>query len=148
MGYHAAMPPGGENPKDRARRADDDHFHDRCGLFGIYGHPEASHLTYLRLYALQHRGQESAGIVASDGARLRIEKGMGLVNDVFTDARLSGLEGDRAMGHVRYSTAGDTVAVNAQPILIECHRGTIALGHNGNLVRRRARSSSPPPTRR
>ena len=125
----------GETPLlDRARRADDDHFHDRCGLFGIYGHPEAAHLTYLGLYALQHRGQESAGIVASDGARLRIEKGMGLVNDVFTDARLAALEGDRAMGHVRYSTAGDTVAANAQPILIECHRGTIALGHNGNLV--------------
>ncbi len=134
MSYHAGMPPGGETPLGRARRADDDHFHDRCGLFGIFGHPEAVHLTYLGLYALQHRGQESAGIVASDGACLRIEKGMGLVNDVFTDARLSALEGDRAMGHVRYSTAGDTVAANAQPILIECHRGAIALGHNGNLV--------------
>ena len=103
---------------------DDDHFHDRCGLFGIFGHPEAAHLTYLGLYALQHRGQESAGIVASDGERLRLEKGMGLVNDVFTDEparRL--LPGDRAIGHVRYSTAGDTVAANAQPYLIECHRG-------------------------
>jgi amidophosphoribosyltransferase len=113
---------------------EDDRFHDRCGLFGIFGHPEASHLTYLGLYALQHRGQESAGIVASDGNRLRVEKGMGLVNDIFVDGRLEKLPGDRAMGHVRYSTAGDTVSENAQPILIDCHRGPIALGHNGNLV--------------
>jgi amidophosphoribosyltransferase len=113
---------------------DDDRFHDRCGLFGIHGHPEAARLAYLGLYALQHRGQESAGIVASDGERLRVEKGMGLVSDVFTDQRLDALVGDKAMGHVRYSTAGDTVAANAQPILIDCHRGPIALGHNGNLV--------------
>jgi amidophosphoribosyltransferase len=113
---------------------DDDRFHDKCGLFGIFGHPEAAHLAYLGLYALQHRGQESAGIVASDGVQLRLEKGMGLVNDIFVDGKLDGLSGDRAMGHVRYSTAGDTVKVNAQPILIECHRGPIALGHNGNLV--------------
>jgi amidophosphoribosyltransferase len=113
---------------------DDDRFHDRCGLFGILGHPEAPHLTYLGLYALQHRGQESAGIVASDGSRLRLEKGMGLVNDIFVDGKLERLSGDRAMGHVRYSTAGDTVAENAQPILIDCHRGSIALAHNGNIV--------------
>src|SRR5262245_25587006 len=112
----------------------DDHFYDRCALFGILGHPEAAHLAYLGLYALQHRGQESAGIVASDGSQLRIEKGMGLVNDVFTEERLQALPGDRAIGHTRYSPAGDTVASNAQPILIECHRGPIALGHNGNLV--------------
>ncbi len=112
----------------------DDHFKDHCGLFGIYGHPEAARLTYLGLYAQQHRGQESAGIVASDGQKLRLEKAMGLVNDVFDDARLDALVGDKAMGHVRYSTAGDTVAANAQPILIECHRGPIALGHNGNIV--------------
>ncbi|PYQ49197.1 MAG: amidophosphoribosyltransferase [Acidobacteria bacterium] len=112
----------------------DDHFHDACGLFGIYGHPEAARLTYLGLYALQHRGQESAGIVSSDGQSLRLEKAMGLVNDVFTDERLDALVGDRAMGHVRYSTAGDTVSANAQPILIDCHRGPIALGHNGNIV--------------
>jgi amidophosphoribosyltransferase len=139
------------------RAVDDDHFHDRCGLFGIFGHPEAARLTYLGLYALQHRGQESAGIVASDGERLRVEKGMGLVNDFFTDAKLEALPGDRAMGHVRYSTAGDTVAVNAQPILIECHRGPIALGHNGNIVNAAVLrqelespgpSSSPPPTPR
>jgi amidophosphoribosyltransferase len=112
----------------------DDHFRDHCGLFGIHGHPEAARLAYLGLYALQHRGQESAGIVASDGATMRLEKAMGLVNDVFTDARLDSLSGDRAMGHVRYSTAGDTVSANAQPILIECHRGPIALAHNGNIV--------------
>jgi amidophosphoribosyltransferase len=112
----------------------DDHFHDQCGLFGIFGHPEASRLTYLGLYALQHRGQESAGIVSSDGFRLRIEKGMGLVNDVFDDERVDALTGDRSIGHVRYSTAGDTVAANAQPILIDCHRGPIALAHNGNIV--------------
>ncbi|HYU42513.1 MAG TPA: amidophosphoribosyltransferase [Vicinamibacteria bacterium] len=112
----------------------DDHFRDQCGLFGIHGHPEAARLTYLGLYAQQHRGQESAGIVASDGQKLRLEKAMGLVNDVFDDARLDALVGDKAMGHVRYSTAGDTVAANAQPILIECHRGPIALGHNGNIV--------------
>jgi amidophosphoribosyltransferase len=113
---------------------DDDRFRDRCGLFGIFGHPEAARLTYLGLYALQHRGQESAGIVAADAGKLRVEKGMGLVNDVFDEEKLEALPGDRAMGHVRYSTAGDTVAANAQPILIDCHRGPIALGHNGNLV--------------
>ena len=121
-------------PTRRSVPVDDDRFHDRCALFGIFGHPEAAHLTYLGLYALQHRGQESAGIAASDGERLRLEKGMGLVNDVFTDARLAALVGDRAIGHTRYSTAGDTAAFNAQPILIDCHRGPIALGHNGNLV--------------
>ena len=113
---------------------EDDHFHDQCGLFGIFGHPEAAHLAYMGLYALQHRGQESAGIAASDGKRIRLEKGMGLVNDVFTEERLDSLAGDRAIGHVRYSTSGDTVASNAQPYLIECHRGPIAIGHNGNLV--------------
>ncbi len=112
----------------------DDHFHDQCGVFGVFGHPEAAHLTYMGLYALQHRGQESAGIVAGDGKQLRLEKGMGLVNDVFTGDRISKLPGDRAIGHVRYSTAGDAVASNAQPYLIECHRGPIAVAHNGNLV--------------
>jgi amidophosphoribosyltransferase len=115
-------------------RIDDDRFHDECGLFGVFGHPDAARLTYLGLYALQHRGQESAGIVTSDGHRLRLEKGMGLVSDVFSEPLLDALPGDRAMGHVRYSTAGDTVAANAQPIVIDCHRGPIALAHNGNLV--------------
>jgi amidophosphoribosyltransferase len=115
----------------------DDHFHDQCGLFGVFGHPEAAHLTYMGLYALQHRGQESAGIAAGDVESLRLEKGMGLVNDVFTERRLESLAGDRAIGHVRYSTSGDTVASNAQPYLIDCHRGPIAVGHNGNLVNAR-----------
>ena len=113
---------------------EDDHFRDHCGLFGIFGHPEAPRLTYLGLYALQHRGQESAGIASSDGTKIRVHKAMGLVNDIFTDQALDGLGGDRAIGHVRYSTAGDTVAANAQPILIDCHRGPIALAHNGNIV--------------
>jgi len=117
--------------------SDDDHFHDQCGLFGVLGHPDAAHLVYQGLYALQHRGQEAAGIVASDGERIHVEKGMGLVNDVFDEDRLSLLAGDRAMGHVRSSTSGGTVAGNAQPILISCHRGPIALAHNGNLVNAR-----------
>jgi amidophosphoribosyltransferase len=112
----------------------DDRFHDQCGLFGVFGHPEAAHLAYMGLYALQHRGQESAGIASGDGESLRLEKGMGLVSDVFTEGRLRSLPGDRAIGHVRYSTSGDTVASNAQPYLIDCHRGPIAVGHNGNLV--------------
>ena len=95
---------------------DDDHFHDQCGLFGIMGHPEAAHLAYLGLYALQHRGQESAGIVASDGDQLRLEKGMGLVDDVFDrGAARRSCPATGPIGHVRYSTAGDTVADNAQP---------------------------------
>jgi amidophosphoribosyltransferase len=118
-----------------ARAAEsDDRFHDQCGLFGIFGHAEAARLTYLGLYALQHRGQESAGIAASDGAALRLEKGMGLVSDIFDEQRLDALPGESAIGHTRYSTAGDSVGLNAQPIRIDCHRGPIALGHNGNLV--------------
>jgi amidophosphoribosyltransferase len=117
-----------------AHLVEDDHFHDQCGLVGIFGHPEAAHLAYMGLYALQHRGQESAGIAAAEGNKIRLEKGMGLVNDVFTAGRLDSLTGDRAIGHVRYSTSGETVATNAQPYLIECHRGPIAVGHNGNLV--------------
>ncbi|HXK10753.1 MAG TPA: amidophosphoribosyltransferase [Vicinamibacteria bacterium] len=129
-----SRPPVPGTPSLRGLPLEDDHFHDQCGLFGVFGHPEAAHLAYMGLYALQHRGQESAGIAAGDGTRIRLEKGMGLVNDVFTAARLDALPGDRAIGHVRYSTSGDTVASNAQPYLIECHRGPIAVGHNGNLV--------------
>jgi amidophosphoribosyltransferase len=129
-------PPPEPSQQTRGGRlpVEDDHFHDQCGLFGVYGHPEAAHLVYMGLYALQHRGQESAGIATADGQKLRLEKGMGLVNDVFTAQQLDALAGDRGIGHVRYSTSGDTVATNAQPYLIECHRGPIALGHNGNLV--------------
>jgi len=116
---------------------DDDHFHDQCGVFGVFGHPEAARLTYLGLYALQHRGQESAGIAAVQGGRIQVHRGLGLVNDVFANGRLDALGGRVAMGHVRYSTTGDSIASNAQPIAIECHRGPIALGHNGNLVNAR-----------
>src|SRR5262249_46723607 len=105
-----------------------------CGVFGIVGHPEASNMTYLGLYALQHRGQESAGIAASDGERVRISRAMGYVADIFDNRRLAELPGSLAIGHVRYSTAGDSALANAQPILIECAHGQIALCHNGNLV--------------
>lgn len=105
-----------------------------CGIFGIYGHKEAAHLTYLGLYALQHRGQESAGIATSDGSRLYSYKGMGIVGDVFTDEKLKALKGDRAIGHVRYSTTGSSTIANAQPLHVNYSRGEIAIGHNGNLV--------------
>jgi amidophosphoribosyltransferase len=111
-----------------------DKFKDECGVFGIFGHPEAANLTYLGLYALQHRGQESAGIATSDGERIRLSRDMGYVADVFGEAELGQLPGERAIGHVRYSTAGESRLVNAQPILIDCSHGQIALCHNGNLV--------------
>src|SRR5512135_2638108 len=100
-----------------------DKLHEECGVFGIYGHPDAANLTYLGLYALQHRGQESAGIVSSDGRKLHVQKGMGHVADVFDESRLGRLPGSSAIGHVRYSTAGDSSLDNAQPILIDCWRG-------------------------
>ncbi len=112
----------------------DDHFHDHCGVFGVFGSPEAAKLAYLGLYALQHRGQEAAGICASDGTNLHIAKDLGLVQEIFDPARLATLPGDSAIGHTRYSTAGDTGLTNAQPILIDCNKGKIALGHNGNLI--------------
>jgi amidophosphoribosyltransferase len=113
---------------------DDEHFRDHCGVFGIFGHPEASKLTYLGLYALQHRGQESAGIAASDGSDLRFHKSLGLVQEIFTPEVLADLPGSVAIGHTRYSTAGDNTVVNAQPVVIDCNKGKIALGHNGNLT--------------
>ncbi len=113
---------------------DDDKFHDECGVFGIHGHAEASSLTYLGLYGLQHRGQESAGIAAADGGRVKLSRAMGYVGDTFNDSLLASLPGASAIGHVRYSTYGDSRIVNAQPILIDCSHGQIALCHNGNLV--------------
>ena len=113
---------------------DDDKFHDECGLFGVFDHPEAANLAYLGLYALQHRGQESAGIAATDGPALHVEKAMGWVADVFSPERLRRLPGRAAIGHVRYSTAGSSTLRNAQPISASFSRGSIALGHNGNLV--------------
>jgi len=112
----------------------DDHFHDHCGVFGVFGHTEAAKLAYLGLYALQHRGQEAAGICSSDGVELRAAKGMGLVQDIFDPKRLATLPGDAAIGHTRYSTAGDITLTNAQPILIDCGKGKLALAHNGNLT--------------
>jgi len=112
----------------------DDHFHDECGVFGVFGHEEASKLTYLGLYALQHRGQESAGIVSSDGTELHLHRAMGEVEEIFTPSVLAGLPGDLAIGHTRYSTAGDKALLNAQPIMIDCNKGKVALGHNGNLT--------------
>ena len=112
---------------------ENDRFHDHCGVCGVFGHPEAAKLAYLGLYALQHRGQESAGIVSSDGRELHLEKAMGLVADIFQPEVLARLPGDAALGHTRYSTAGDTSLMNAQPIVIDCNKGKLALGHNGNL---------------
>jgi amidophosphoribosyltransferase len=111
---------------------------EECGIFGVFGHPEAAKLTYFGLYALQHRGQESAGIVASDGLCCREQKGMGLVPEVFDEDNLKGLPGSAAIGHVRYSTTGSSSLKNAQPFVVH-HRGrTVALAHNGNLVNARA----------
>jgi len=112
----------------------DDRFHDQCGIFGIFGHPEAANLAYLGLYALQHRGQESCGIVTSDRTRLYSHKAMGLVNDVFDAGVISRLKGDVAIGHVRYSTAGGSHIRNAQPFAVDFSMGSIAVAHNGNLV--------------
>ncbi len=118
----------------RTIQLEDDHFHDHCGVCGVFGHAEAAKLTYLGLYALQHRGQESAGIVSTDGADLHLHKGMGLVEEIFKPQVLLKLAGDAAIGHTRYSTAGDTSVSNAQPIVIDCNKGKLALGHNGNLT--------------
>jgi amidophosphoribosyltransferase len=111
-----------------------DKLKEECGIFAIASHPEASRIAYLGIYALQHRGQESAGIVSSDRKKLHLEKGMGYVADVFDESRLERLRGDSALGHVRYSTAGESAEWNAQPILVDCWRGPIALAHNGNLT--------------
>jgi amidophosphoribosyltransferase len=111
-----------------------DELHEECGVFGIFGHPDASNLTYLGLYALQHRGQESAGIVSSNGKRLFVEKSMGLVADIFSQDRIKKLPGHIAIGHNRYSTAGGSFAINIQPILVNFALGSLAIAHNGNLV--------------
>jgi len=111
-----------------------DKFHDECGVVAIFSHPEAEKLAYLGLHALQHRGQESAGIVTSDGLTSRVHKAMGLVADIFTEDVLSKIRGTLAIGHTRYSTAGDSALLNAQPILVQSNKGSIAVAHNGNLV--------------
>src|SRR5712692_10946498 len=119
---------------NRSFHLPDDHFHDECGVMAVLGHHEASKLTYLGLHALQHRGQESAGIVSTEGADLHLAKGMGLVQEIFTPGVIAKLPGAAAIGHTRYSTAGDTTLMNAQPIVIDCNKGKIAVAHNGNLT--------------
>src|SRR5215471_12126432 len=111
-----------------------DKFRDECGVVAIYQHPEAETLAYLGLHALQHRGQESSGIVTSDGMALHIHKNMGLVADIFTEKKLNKLRGTLAIGHTRYSTTGDSALLNAQPIMVQSNKGMIALAHNGNLT--------------
>jgi amidophosphoribosyltransferase len=111
-----------------------DKFHDECGVFAIFGHPEAAKMAYLGLYALQHRGQESAGICTSDGAGVHCEKSMGHVADIFTPQVIETLPGEQAIGHTRYSTAGDTALLNAQPFSVACNKGRIAVAHNGNIT--------------
>src|SRR5438876_7251215 len=111
-----------------------DKFREECGVVAIHAHPEAEKLAYLGLHALQHRGQESAGMVTSDGERLRQHKSMGLVADIFSHEVLASLRGILAIGHTRYSTAGDSALLNAQPIMVQSNKGAIAIAHNGNLV--------------
>ena len=112
----------------------DDRFHDECGVFGIFGHPEAANLSYLGIHALQHRGQESAGIASWDGTQLHVHKAMGLVADIFDQQAIASLPGSAAIGHTRYSTAGQSVLANAQPMVARTSAGHFAVAHNGNLV--------------
>ncbi len=114
--------------------SDDDHFRDECGVFGVLDHPEAANLTYLGLYALQHRGQESTGIVSTDGQNFNNHRGMGLVSDVYEKEDIVKLEGRNAIGHVRYSTAGDLGLRNCQPFMYQYAHGGIAMCHNGNII--------------
>jgi amidophosphoribosyltransferase len=113
---------------------DDDHPREACGIFGVYGHPEAAKLCYFGLYALQHRGQESAGISAVDNGVLNEHRAMGLVSDVFSMDQLESLKGSSAIGHVRYSTTGSSVLANAQPFVVRHRQKAYAVGHNGNIV--------------
>lgn len=116
-----------------------DELHEFCGVFAVFGNPEAAKVAHLGLYALQHRGQESAGIAVSDGFQVTCHKGMGHVNDLFSASVLNSLPGHMAIGHTRYSTAGDTDLRNAQPLTVSCQKGQAALAHNGNLVNASAR---------
>jgi amidophosphoribosyltransferase len=122
------------NPHSGIDPTVDDHPKESCGIFGVYGHPEAAKLTYFGLYALQHRGQESAGIAVANDDRMDSYKAMGLVSDVFDMSQLEDLQGTSAIGHVRYSTTGSSVLLNAQPFVVRHHKKSYAVGHNGNLV--------------
>ncbi len=115
-----------------------DQMHEECGVFGVFGHAEAAQLTYYGLYALQHRGQESAGIATVDGATMHSHRGMGLVTEVFSGNRLAGLPGYASVGHVRYSTTGESHLANAQPLVFGFRQGHLAVAHNGNLINARA----------
>jgi amidophosphoribosyltransferase len=130
-----------QNPKSKIKnpksQIEDDRPREECGIFAVYGHEEAAKLTYFGLYALQHRGQESAGIVASDGRHVVEHKAMGLVPDLFREEVLSKLKGHMALGHVRYSTTGSSLLMNAQPLKIHHLGKTLAIAHNGNLVNAR-----------
>ena len=129
----------------------DDHPHDHCGVFGVWAPGEdVSRLTYFSLYALQHRGQQSAGIATSNGKQILVYKDQGLVSKVFSEQSLQGLRGHIALGHVRYATTGADVWRNAQPTLGPTPTGTLALAHNGNLTNTtelRTSNAEPPPTR-
>jgi len=109
-------------------------IHEECGIFGIFGHSEAANLTYLGLYALQHRGQEGSGICSSDGTKLYLEKSLGLVAEIFNEKVLKNLPGHIAIGHNRYSTTGSSTIENVQPLMATYSLGSIAIAHNGNLV--------------
>ena len=132
MKFRLPLTPEAEH--ELARERDADHFHDECGVFGIHGHDEAAHITYLGLYALQHRGQESCGIVASNGREHLAHRAMGLVADTFGEKALSRLGGRHAVGHVRYSTSGESHLRNAQPICANTDGGPVSIAHNGNIV--------------
>ncbi len=120
--------------RDLARELDGDRIKDECGVFGIHGHPEAAKIVYLGLYALQHRGQESAGICSTQGGEHTVHRAMGLVSDVFNERNLAKLPGRHAIGHVRYSTSGGSLLRNAQPFCANTDAGPVGLAHNGNLV--------------
>jgi amidophosphoribosyltransferase len=136
--FYAARPPGVTammNVSAPTFQLDDDTLHEECGVFGILGHPEAATLTALGLHALQHRGQEAAGIVTFDGRQFHSERHLGLVGDHYTNpATLARLPGNMAMGHVRYSTTGETILRNVQPLFAELEVGGIAIAHNGNFT--------------
>ena len=123
--------------KSQAISPDADKPKEHCGIFGIYGHPDAARLTYFGLYALQHRGQESCGIVTGDGTRVRMHRGLGLVSEVFNPDILEQLPGHLAIGHVRYSTTGSTMLINAQPFVVQHGGHMLAIGHNGTLTNAR-----------
>ena len=126
VGDHKPLPPQSSENDPKLR--------EECGVVAIHGHPDAARQAYLGLYALQHRGQESAGIATADGHHLANIKGMGLVSEIFTDDVLAKLPGTMAIGHTRYSTTGDSALLNAQPIRVDSVKGLIAIAHNGNLV--------------